>query len=109
MIQTIKKNWVYLLFAVAVITFIISKANRDEKAVSYKAIVVTNGWGYEIYKKNKLFIKQETIPAAEGYKVFVNEHEAALVAALVVQKIEKGKTDFPSITIKELDSLHITR
>ncbi|MFX8644950.1 DUF4907 domain-containing protein, partial [Acinetobacter baumannii] len=71
--QTIKKNWVYYLFAIAVITFAISRLKPSPGSIELKIIQTDFGWGYEIYKKGKLFIRQENIPAAEGRVGFKTE------------------------------------
>jgi hypothetical protein len=65
------------------------------------------GWGYEIYKKEKLFIDQPIIPAISGNGKFKTAREAKIVGELVIIKIMKKNGDWPSITINELDSLKI--
>ena len=107
--QTIKKNWVYILFIVAVITFAVSKLKPAPNDVELKVIQTKYGWGYEVYKKGKLFIRQENIPVVEGSIAFKTREDAEKVGMLVVHKIKETHTDFPAILPKELDSLQISK
>ena len=115
----IRKYWVYLLliFAfiflisrVAFIFFSYQKASKEKLILQAKAFNVHKGWGYDIYKDNKLYIHQEIIPAIEGRKSFASKDEAIRLGELVVSKIKQGKGGgLPQITIEEIDSLKITR
>jgi hypothetical protein len=111
--QTIKKNWVYILFALAVVFFVykklIKKTNdKDNKhGITVKTIHTALGWGYDIYKNDTLFIHQEMIPAAAGNKGFANEEEALTIGKLAASKMKTMQ--FPTITAAELDSCKITR
>lgn len=111
MTQVIKKNWVYILFVFAVVFFVVQEnryeAHSDRVYISLKTIHAVNGWGYEVYTNDSLYIRQEYIPAIEGRKGFVSATEARLTGQLVMQRMEeKG---LPVITLADLDSLHITR
>lgn len=66
-----------------------------------------HGAGYDIYQGTKRFIHQTTVPGEPGTEGFVSREEAARVAELVVTKLESA-SGFPSVTRRELDSLHIT-
>ncbi len=107
------------LFAVVVLCFIVivsfSCHNRkvntaDEKAFTSRYSLATfqteNGWGYEIKIDGKTKIKQPTIPAVSGGLAFDSEMDARRVGELVMQKLQKSK-QLPTVTKKELDSLHI--
>lgn len=107
--QTIKKNWVYYLFVIALITFAISRLRPAAQNVEFKTFQTNAGWGYEVYKNGKLFIRQDNIPGVEGYSVFKTEEDAKKVGALVVKKITEAKTDLPAITPREIDSLQIIK
>jgi hypothetical protein len=65
------------------------------------------GWGYQIYYREKMLIDQKIIPAIAGYNRFATKQEARRVGELILLKLSRGKSDFPSITISELDSLNI--
>ncbi|WP_342155396.1 DUF4907 domain-containing protein [Joostella sp. CR20] len=70
-------------------------------------INVEDGYGYEIYYKEKLLIKQKYIPAIATQKSFKTKQDAQKVALLVAQKIKKKQK--PVVQITELDSLNIQR
>lgn len=66
-----------------------------------------HGMGYDIYNGSKRIIHQTNIPGEPGIDGFVNDAEAALVAQLVVDKLNKGE-GFPTVTRQELQGLGIT-
>lgn len=106
----IKKKWVYLLFAFAVMLFCytqfyIPASHRGKVHITSKIVPVNNGWGYEIYADSQLYIKQYHIPALAQYKPFVSQRQAEQVANLVIYKITHTK--IPTIQLSELDSLGI--
>ncbi|MBC7721245.1 MAG: DUF4907 domain-containing protein [Pedobacter sp.] len=115
----IKKNWIYILFAVAVIVFVIKQisktSNNDNKqekrlklgVIKVGVISVDSGFGYIVYSDTLPMIKQPFIPAIEGDKAFINEDQAKRTGELVVYKIKHNL--LPTVSISELDSLHITR
>jgi len=110
----IKKNWVYLLFGLALLLYIVTRlvnqknTHRGMARVTYKTIHSDSlGWGYDIYKGTRLFIHQGFIPGAEGKKGFVSEEQAATIAKLAIAKMKY--TSFPAITTKELDSCGIIK
>jgi hypothetical protein len=65
-----------------------------------------NGYGYDIYAEEKLFIHQPTIPALPGNSGFATKAAAEKVARKVVEKIQKGES-FPAITIEEMKQLGV--
>lgn len=67
------------------------------------------GYGYNlavINGKDTFRIHQPTIPAIQGNRGFATRDDAGKVAALVAGKIKAGNS-FPTIDIKELDSLGV--
>lgn len=62
-------------------------------------------WGYIIEYNHQLLIKQFTIPALEGAKLFKSKKDAEKVGSLVTLKLNNSSR--PSISKKELDSLGI--
>jgi len=105
----IKKNWVWIVFAFAVVLFCIKKlpelVNKNQSLVSFKTFQIDSGWGYDIYKRDSIYIHQIAIPAVSGRKVFKTEADAKKVANLVVSKINKGK--LPTVSLEELQSFQI--
>lgn len=115
----IKKNWIYILFAVAVIVFVIkqivktSNTNTEQEkkiklgVIKVVVIRVDSGFGYVIYDDTLPMIKQTTIPAVQNSRTFVSNVQAKRTAELVVYKIKHNL--LPTVSIHELDSLYITR
>ena len=64
------------------------------------AVPVKNGWGYEIYVDNKMYIKQDHIPAVSGTQKFASREQALTTAHLVLTKMKEGKK--PLITVDDL-------
>lgn len=107
--STIKKNWVYAVFAFSIIFFITTKLLREKEQVRLELKIIRNawGWGYEIYANDTLFIHQEIIPAADGKNGFISKNEALIIGHLAMEKIKKKQ--IPTISLHELDSCKITR
>lgn len=109
--QTIKKNWVYLLFLVAAILAATRFCSRETEKegvmhLSMRTFPVNNGWGYELLTNDSVYIRQEFIPAITGKKAFATKEDAEKTAGLALRKLHT--TRFPMITLKELDSLGVT-
>ena len=66
----------------------------------------SSGWGYEILVDHKIFIHQEYIPAIIGKKAFFSKEDAMKTAALVIEKLKRGKQ--PAITKADLTELKIS-
>lgn len=110
LIQTIKKNWVYILFSASFLFFIYTffyKSTHSHVKLTYKIVQVDSvHFGYEVYTNDTLFIRQATIPSLQGYKLFSKEKDAEAVAKLVIEKMLKKQ--LPTVDNRELDSLQIT-
>ena len=63
--------------------------NLNEKKDQYvlKVEEKNNIWYYEIYLKNKLIIKQESIPAVKGKQPFSSKDDATRIGKLVLKKL----------------------
>ncbi len=61
------------------------------------------GWGYDIFNKDKLYIHQPFIPAIEGQVPFRDRQSARKTGKLVVRKLKNHK--IPSVTKEELESI----
>jgi hypothetical protein len=93
-----------LLLVAAFITFHYHKAS-ERKEINVEAFQSPKGWGYKIKVGSKVFIKQQYIPAIQGYKVFTSKEKALLVGEKVMEKIKNKK--LPSITVEELKKMGI--
>ena len=67
---------------------------------------INRTWCYDIYKNDKVFIHQTSIPAASGNQGFKTKADAKKVARLVIEKLEKGEMP-PSVTIDEMKNLKV--
>ena len=63
-------------------------------------------FGYEILVKDKVLIRQTNMPGIAGTLGFVKKKDAGHVAMLMITKMRKGMMP-PTVTIREMDSLHI--
>lgn len=63
-------------------------------------------FGYEILVKDKVLIRQVNIPGVAGTLGFVKKKDAERVAMLMIKKMRKGMMP-PTVTIREMDSLHV--
>ncbi len=66
------------------------------------------GWGYDIYVDGKRNIHQPILPGVAGNKHFSSEEHATITGTFAVNKM-KQTGGLPTITIKELDSLGVTK
>ena len=73
--------------------------------ISTKVFKVDNGFGYIITLREKVLIKQNTIPAIQKKIAFCSENDAISVANLVKSKIENNL--IPTVSLQELNNLNI--
>jgi hypothetical protein len=107
--QLIKKNWIYILFAVSLIVFIATRISHKTSELEVKTFKINTGWGYKIYVRDSLKIQQDYIPGVEGFKSFVNEEQAKKIGDLVKYKWQKDPDNLPAVSLHELDSCGIKR
>ena len=63
-------------------------------------------FGYEILIKDKVLIRQTNMPGIAGTLGFVKKKDAGHVAMLMITKMRNGMMP-PTVTIHEMDSLHV--
>ncbi|CAN5496896.1 hypothetical protein BH10BAC1_BH10BAC1_07330 [soil metagenome] len=66
------------------------------------------GWGYDLYVDGHLTIHQPIIPGVSGNHSFSTEEKAKKTGTFAIKKM-KLTGGLPTITIKELDSLDVTK
>ena len=93
------------LLCFAVIFFNRQKSHEGKIFVYAVPVKTVNGWGYNIMAGEKIFIRQEFIPAVPGKQGFKTAADAQLVGNLVVKKITLKQ--WPTVTVSELDSLGV--
>jgi hypothetical protein len=112
--MTIKKTYsligiTALLVCFAVIFFSRQKSYEGKVFLHAEAVKTDYGWGYNICRSNpdeteeKIYIKQEFMPAVPGKQGFKTASDALIVGNLVIKKISSGQQ--PTITVGDLDSL----
>ena len=72
-----------------------------------EAVQTVYGWGYNVLADNRIYIKQEFMPAVPGKQGFKSADDALLVGNLVIKKISNNQP--PTITVRDLDSLGIVK
>lgn len=117
-----KQKAVYLLIAFLIVATIVATLKHTKESPVLKkdrtslhlppSIEATvfktkdGHWGYEVSISNQRFISQENIPGIPGNKPFKSQTDAFNCSKLVVEKLKKRKS--PTITLAEIDSLHIS-
>lgn len=66
---------------------------------------VDNGYGYEIIHKDRILIKQNSIPSVQGNKKFCDSIDAVKVGNRVIDLLRSNK--IPVIKDKDLKKLNI--
>ncbi|MEO9796278.1 MAG: DUF4907 domain-containing protein [Crocinitomicaceae bacterium] len=80
---------------------------NSEDNFTYETVFIEDqGWGYEIYNNDKLYINQPHIPAIQGVKGFSSSEKAAITAEFAIYKIQNGILP-PTLSKQELDSLNV--
>lgn len=64
------------------------------------------GWGYQLFKDGKLMIDQKHIPAIQGEQGFSSKENAEITGNYILKKIKNNEFP-PTVSIEELDSLHV--
>lgn len=104
-----------LFFVIPLFAFLLTssckqKPSPDDKLpIELKLVKLSasgNEWGYDIYVDHKRFIRQDRVPAVDGFHTFVSKEEARKVAKIVIEKIKQGKV--PMVSQGEINSLNIT-
>ncbi len=83
----------------------------ETKQLEYNHKVIFSpetGWGYQIFKEDKLYINQPNIPAVPGNNGFKKEEDAHAVAKYIIEKLNNGIFP-PTISVEELDSLGVNK
>ncbi len=114
--HTDMKKFTIKLLTLALVLFVLSCKrdsapepkynNYDSAILTTKLIDLDTGWGYSIYKNDKLFIYQDLIPSISGRFTFSTAEQAQITADYIV-KIMSTKSGLPSVTFEELDSLGV--
>jgi hypothetical protein len=95
-----------IAFIISVVILVISFSRQHStkpQPVSAKIFQGPNGWGYDIWVHDTLFIHQEFIPAIAAKKGFSEKIQAEKAAGLVLQKMQQDK--LPTLTKFDIDRI----
>jgi hypothetical protein len=84
-------------------------ANQATGKSQLRYVIINNGknsFGYDILDRNRIIIHQPLVPGLQGNKGFITKEDAAKVARLVIEKINKNIMP-PTITQQDFKSLKI--
>jgi hypothetical protein len=97
-----KKKAIILALFLVIIVVAITLSGRGH---FYKVSLFESGegWGYDISKKDKIYIHQPYMPAVEGQVPFQDKRSAKKTGRLVIKKIKNHKS--PAVTREELKSI----
>ena len=79
---------------------------KDDFLYKVEAFEIDTGWGYKIWIDDKIYIKQEAIPAVNGIFLFETKENAEITGIYVMEKLANGQ-NLPSVNFNELDSLGV--
>ena len=65
-----------------------------------------NGWGYQIYEKGRLIIKQNHIPGIKHKNAFKTEGDARKIGYLVINRLRKKEP--PTISKEDLKRYEVS-
>lgn len=102
MTDSSKKALIILaLFAVIIaVSFAVARRGQFYEVSLFKS---GDGWGYDILRKEKVYIHQPFMPAVEGEEPFRDKKSARLTGRLVVKKIRKNQ--LPAVSKEEIKSI----
>ncbi|RXP61381.1 DUF4907 domain-containing protein [Lutibacter sp. HS1-25] len=93
----VKVKFIVSIFLVSV--FLMS-CTPKKSVYTLKVFEVEQGWGYSIFQREKLIIKQQHIPSINGQKHFKSKKDAYTIGMLVIDKLKHHS--IPTITAKEI-------
>ena len=89
---------IFALFVVIIaVSFAVARRGQFYEVALFRS---GDGWGYDILRKEKVYIHQPFMPAVEGEKPFPDRVSARKTARLVTRKIKNKK--IPSVTPEEI-------
>ena len=104
--MTIRNKYTLIAIAALLICFAVIFFGGKKKVYPHaEAIKTTGGWGYNVLVGERIYIKQEFIPAVPGRHEFQSADEALRVGSLVAHRVGEGLQ--PTISVRDLDSLGI--
>ena len=104
--MTIRNKYSHIAITALLICFaVIFFSCRKKTTLRVEAVKNNYGWGYNVLAGDRVYIKQDFIPALPGTHGFVSADDAMKVGTLVAKRISEGEQ--PTISRRDLDSLGI--
>jgi len=91
-----------LLLVVVFVLFVRPGNLRGTRLYELKIEKSGDGWGYDIYRKNTLFIRQTCIPVIPGNQSFTNRRSARKTGKIVLERLRTNRS--PALTREDLYS-----
>ncbi|HVY74484.1 MAG TPA: DUF4907 domain-containing protein [Puia sp.] len=66
-----------------------------------------DGWGYDIYADNKVYIHQDYIPVIQGFHRFKSKEDALRTGNRMIEKIAANQS--PGLTWKDIEELGLAK
>lgn len=103
--RTSRHNILVISIAVVISAgiYFIARSQSPKQKFSSRVFRVAEKWGYEILVNDKVFIRQETIPAVNGMQGFESPEQATQTAALIINKMKSGR--HPTVTTFEIQQI----
>jgi hypothetical protein len=78
---------------------------QHKTIIKLETFETPEGWGYQLKKDDKIFIRQEQIPAITGNYAFASKSDAEKTGRLVLQKLKEKQ--HLAVSAREIDSLQV--
>lgn len=96
---------ILLLVVVVLLGACTLSQSKQKSNIELELVNQNDSWGYQIYIDDKLYIKQDMVPAVQGNVAFKNKAEANMVGNLVADKLRAH--ELPKVELRELRLLGI--
>jgi hypothetical protein len=106
--KTDKRKWrilypLFFVFFSAFIVYAITHQATQSGKIKVRTYQVSEGWGYQVIVKDKVYIDQPFIPVLQGKKAFPDRKSASRAGNMVKQKLLNR--ELPALTGEDLKHL----
>lgn len=95
-----------LVIVISTIALIEYSHVKSQEVYTLKVFENENGWGYQIYYKEQLVIKQNHIPGIVNKKSFKTKSDANKIGHLVISRLMQEQP--PNISKEDLDESEVS-
>jgi hypothetical protein len=106
MINTPKKRILYtLLFIILsfILVYGIFQYSSSSDSIQVKTYRISDGWGYQIIVREKVYIDQPFIPVIYGKKAFPDKESASKAGKIVKDKLNNHQ--LPALTMDDIKNI----